>query len=97
MPKLMEQLGHSTPLMSLRHYINLTDESWIAYFSIAHSAKLEDEIKHYISLITDPDPIPNNPYPPVREADAVKVLLDHDYTVLPEDQSRRFNPERDTP
>lgn len=96
MPRLMEQLGHSTPATSLRHYVNLTDESWLSYFTITHSEKLEKEIKHYVALCTDPDPIPNNPYPPVREDDAVKVLLYHDYTVLPEDQSRKINPERDT-
>ena len=96
MPKLMEQLGHSTPVMALRHYVNLTEESWLDYFTITHSEKLKDEIKHYVKLVTDPDPIPDNPYPPVREADAVKVLLDHDYTVLPADQSRKINPERDT-
>jgi len=96
MPRLMEQLGHSTPRTSLRHYVNLTDDSWIEYFSLGHNAQVAEQMKHYVQLLTDPDPIPNNPNPPIREADVEKLFFSYDYSVLPEDQSRRFNPERDT-
>jgi integrase len=96
MPRLMEQLGHSTPRTSLRHYVNLTDDSWIEYFSLAHNSQVAGELKHYIKLLTDPDPIPDNPHPPIREADVEKLFLSFDWSVLPEDQSRRFNHERDT-
>jgi integrase/recombinase XerD len=83
MPKLMEQLGHSTPTTSLRHYVNLTDESWIKYFSLAATPDQEALLQGYVKECTDPDSIPDNQHPPIREGDVLKVLLYHDWKVLP--------------
>jgi integrase len=96
MPLLMEQLGHATPVTSLRHYVNLTDESWISYFTLGATKEQEMIFKNYVAHLTDPDPIPDNPFPRVREKDALRLLLHHDWSVLPEDMSRIINPERDT-
>ncbi len=82
MPLLMEQLGHSTPRTSLKHYVNLTDESWIDFFTLAATPKQRDNLKEYVTRCTDPDPIPENQYPPIREADLMRVLLFHDWSIL---------------
>lgn len=84
MPKLMEQLGHATPSTTLRHYVNLTDDGWIEYFSLAHNRKLREEIKQYVTRLTDPDPIIDNPFPPVRENDVFKLFFEYNWSVLPE-------------
>ena len=50
MPRLMQQLGHSRPAMSLKHYISLTDESWENYFTMGCT---QDQINNQMMFIVE--------------------------------------------
>ena len=44
MPKLIERMGHATPKMALKHYINLAGENWLDYFTLLPDVNLKEEL-----------------------------------------------------
>jgi integrase len=56
MNALMSRLGHSRPITSLRHYVNLTDEHWLDYFTLTVKKHQQDVIDNLAGKNDHKDP-----------------------------------------
>lgn len=91
MPKLMEQMGHASPTMSLRHYVNLVDDDWIHYFTMGATEKQWQDQRMYIVELEMANGSADD-QPKVREAELARLLLEHDYSVLPLEKRPNYKP-----
>lgn len=89
MPRLMEQLGHAHPAMTLKHYVNLTDEPWEHYFTMGCTEDQMNNQTMFIVNLADPD---EDNYLHVKQPELARCLLDHDYSVLPLEQRPNYRP-----
>lgn len=49
MPDLISRMGHSKSNMTLKHYVNLTDESWYSYFTITANQSQRSQLQATIA------------------------------------------------